>query len=159
MLLVTRNAPDQDLWNGDIGLIDETTSGLRALFPDGHGGVRSLSAGRLPSHESAVAMSVHKSQGSEFDEVDLVLGDRSSPIMTRELFYTGVTRAREAIRVFASAPAIRAMMARRIVRELRRQYLDRNLALQRTVPRPVDLSHAADAEAVADLISLESVTR
>ncbi|MCR9094095.1 MAG: exodeoxyribonuclease V subunit alpha [bacterium] len=117
MLLVTRNAPDQDLWNGDIGLIDETTNGLRALFPDGHGGVRSLSAGRLPSHESAVAMSVHKSQGSEFDEVDLVLGDRSSPIMTRELFYTGVTRAREAIRVFASAPAIREMMARRIVRD------------------------------------------
>lgn len=117
MLLVTRNAPDQDLWNGDIGLIDETTKGLRALFPDGHGGVRSLSAGRLPSHESAVAMSVHKSQGSEFDEVDLVLGDRSSPIMTRELFYTGVTRARHAIRVFASIDAIRAMMGRRIERE------------------------------------------
>ena len=85
--------------------------------PDGHGGVRSLSAGRLPTHESAVAMSVHKSQGSEFDEVDLVLGDRSSPIMTRELFYTGVTRARTAIRVFASVEAIRAMMSRRIVRE------------------------------------------
>jgi exodeoxyribonuclease V alpha subunit len=117
MLLVTRNAPDQDLWNGDVGLIDETSKGLRALFPDGHGGVRSLSAGRLPSHESAVAMSVHKSQGSEFDEVDLVLGDRSSPIMTRELFYTGVTRARETLRVFASAEAIRAMMARRIVRD------------------------------------------
>ncbi len=117
MLLVTRNAPDQDLWNGDIGLIADTAKGLRALFPDGHGGVRSLSAGRLPSHESAVAMSVHKSQGSEFDEVDLVLGDRSSPIMTRELFYTGVTRARRAIRVFASSEAIRAMMARRIVRD------------------------------------------
>ena len=67
--------------------------------------------------ESAVAMSVHKSQGSEFDEVDLVLGDRSSPIMTRELFYTGVTRARTAIRVFASVEAIRTMMSRRIVRE------------------------------------------
>lgn len=117
MLLVTRNAPDQDLWNGDIGLIEQTEGGLRALFPDGHGGVRSLSAGRLPTHESAVAMSVHKSQGSEFDEVDLVLGDRSSPIMTRELFYTGVTRARTAIRVFASVEAIRMMMSRRIVRE------------------------------------------
>ena len=117
VLLVTCNAPDRDLWNGDIGLIEQTDGGLRALFPDGHGGVRSLSAGRLPAHESAVAMSVHKSQGSEFGEVDLVLGDRSSPIMTRELFYTGVTRAREAIRVFASVEAIRAMMSRRIVRE------------------------------------------
>ncbi len=117
MLLVTRNAPDQDLWNGDIGLVDETTSGLRALFPDGHGSFRSLSVGRLPSHESAIAMSVHKSQGSEFDEVDLVLGDRASPIMTRELFYTGVTRARTAIRIFASVDALRAMMTRRIVRD------------------------------------------
>lgn len=117
MLLVTQNAPDQDLWNGDIGLVDETTKGLRALFPDGHGSVRSLSVGRLPSHESAIAMSVHKSQGSEFDEVDLVLGDRASPIMTRELFYTGVTRAREGIRIFASVEALRAMMARRMVRD------------------------------------------
>ena len=117
MLLVTRNAPDQDLWNGDIGLVDETARGLRALFPDGHGQVRALSVGRLPSHESAIAMSVHKSQGSEFDEVDLVLGDRASPIMTRELFYTGVTRAREGIRIFASVEALRAMMARRIVRD------------------------------------------
>ena len=114
--LVARLTPLVDFQRFNIGLIDETAAGLRALFPDGHGGVRSLSAGRLPSHESAVAMSVHKSQGSEFDAVDLVLGDRSSPIMTRELFYTGVTRARDSIRVFASVEAIRAMMSRRIVR-------------------------------------------
>ncbi len=117
LLLVTRNAPDQDLWNGDVGLIDESDSELRAIFPDGRGGVRRLSAGRLPSHESAIAMSVHKSQGSEFDEVDLVLGDRPSPIMTRELFYTGVTRARRRLRVHASDEAIRAMIERRIVRD------------------------------------------
>ena len=85
LLLVTRNAPDQDLWNGDVGLVEETDAGLRALFPDGAGGVRALSAGRLPTHESAIAMSVHKSQGSEFDVVDLVLGDSASPLMTREL--------------------------------------------------------------------------
>jgi len=117
MLLVTRNAPDQDLWNGDVGLIEETNDGLRALFPDGAGGVRALSAGRLPNHESAIAMSVHKSQGSEFDAVDLVLGDRPSPIMTRELFYTGVTRARKTLRVHASAASIRAMIERRIERD------------------------------------------
>ena len=117
MLLVTRNAPDQDLWNGDVGLVEETEAGLRALFPDGAGGVRALSAGRLPTHESAIAMSVHKSQGSEFDTVDLVLGDRPSPIMTRELFYTGVTRARTTLRVHASAAAIRAMVERRIHRD------------------------------------------
>jgi len=117
LLLVTQNAPDQDLWNGDVGLVEETAAGLRALFPDGAGGVRAMAAGRLPSHESAIAMSIHKSQGSEFDFVDLVLGDFASPIMTRELFYTGVTRARTTLRVHASESAIRAMMGRRIQRD------------------------------------------
>ena len=117
MLLVTRNAPDQDLWNGDVGLIEETGQGLRALFPDGAGGVRALSAGRLPSVESAIAMSVHKSQGSEFDVVDLVLGEAASPLMTRELLYTGVTRARRQLRIHASEPALRAMIERRIQRD------------------------------------------
>ena len=114
---MTQNAPDQDLWNGDVGLIEETDVGLRALFPDGMGGVRAMAAGRLPSHESAIAMSIHKSQGSEFDFVDLVLGDFASPIMTRELLYTGVTRARTTLRVHASESAIRAMIGRRIQRD------------------------------------------
>ena len=98
-------------------MVEQTELGLRALFPDGAGGVRTISAGRLPSHESAIAMSVHKSQGSEFDVVDLVLGDRPSPVMTRELFYTGVTRARTTLRVHASVAAIRAMVNRRIRRD------------------------------------------
>ncbi|MFK7898092.1 MAG: exodeoxyribonuclease V subunit alpha [Myxococcota bacterium] len=117
MLLVTRNAPEQDLWNGDVGLIEETEGELRALFPDGAGGVRTLSAGRLPDHESAIAMSVHKSQGSEFDTVDLVLGDVASRLMTRELLYTGVTRAREKLRIHASPTVIREAVARRVSRD------------------------------------------
>ena len=117
MLLVTRNAPEQDLWNGDVGLVEETELGLRALFPDGSGGVRLLSPGRLPEHESAIAMSVHKSQGSEFDTVDLVLGDVASRLMTRELLYTGVTRARERLRIHASTEVIREAVGRRISRD------------------------------------------
>jgi exodeoxyribonuclease V alpha subunit len=117
MLLVTHNAPDQDLWNGDVGLVEQTGAGLRALFPDGAGGVRVLSPGRLPSHESAIAMSVHKSQGSEFDVVDLVLGDMVSRLMTRELLYTGVTRARERLRIHASPAVIRAALDRRVQRD------------------------------------------
>ena len=117
LLLVTRNAPEQDLWNGDVGLVEETPTGLRALFPAPSGGVRSLAAGRLPAHESAIAMSVHKSQGSEFDEVDLVLGAKASPLMTRELLYTGVTRARERLRLHASEAVLRTAIARRIERD------------------------------------------
>jgi exodeoxyribonuclease V alpha subunit len=117
MLLVTQNAPDQDLWNGDVGLIEETPLGLRAFFPDGLGGVRALSAGRLPAHESAIAMSVHKSQGSEFDLVDLVLGRVTSRLMTRELLYTGVTRARSRLRIHASEAVLRQAVERRVARD------------------------------------------
>lgn len=117
LLLVTRNAPEQDLWNGDVGLVEEIGGGLRAIFADAKGGVRTLSAGRLPSYESAIAMSVHKSQGSEFDRVELVLGDRASGLMTRELLYTGVTRARERLCLHASEEAIRVSLGRRVERD------------------------------------------
>jgi exodeoxyribonuclease V alpha subunit len=117
MLLITRNAPDQDLWNGDVGLIEETQQGLRAIFPDGRGGVRTLSAGRMPAHESAIAMSVHKSQGSEFDVIDLVLGDVTSRLMTRELLYTGVTRARLRLNIHASENVLRDAVERRVARD------------------------------------------
>jgi exodeoxyribonuclease V alpha subunit len=62
-------------------------------------------------------MSVHKSQGSEFDIVDLVLGTTASRLMTRELLYTGVTRARERLCIHASADAIRETLARRVQRD------------------------------------------
>jgi exodeoxyribonuclease V alpha subunit len=128
MILVTRNAPEQGLWNGDVGLIDETSAGLRALFLDPDrdpdkaadpdlGGVRAFSSGRLPAHESAIAMSVHKSQGSEFDGVELVLGDLGSRLMTRELLYTGVTRARTRLRIHASEAVLREAIARRVRRD------------------------------------------
>jgi exodeoxyribonuclease V alpha subunit len=117
MLLITRNAPDQDLWNGDVGLIEETQQGLRAIFSDGRGGVRTLSAGRMPAHESAIAMSVHKSQGSEFDVIDLVLGDVTSRLMTRELLYTGVTRARLRLNIHASENVLRDAVERGVARD------------------------------------------
>ncbi len=117
MLLITQNAPDQGLWNGDVGLVERLPAGLRALFPDPEGGVRTLSLARLPAHESAIAMSVHKSQGSEFEQIDLVLGTRVSRLMTRELLYTGITRAREGLCIHASEEVVRAAIARRARRD------------------------------------------
>jgi len=117
LVLVTRNAPAQSLWNGDVGLVERLPEGLRALFPDPKGGVRSLSLARLPAHESAIAMSVHKSQGSEFRTVDLVLAPHPTRLMTRELLYTGITRARERLRIHASEAVLRAAIARRARRD------------------------------------------
>ena len=71
---------------------------------------------RLPEHETAYAMTVHKSQGSEFDKVCLLLSDRDSPVLTRELLYTGITRAKGAVEIGTTESVFRAAVSRRIER-------------------------------------------
>ena len=118
-LLVTRNDDALRLYNGDVGLVapDPDADGrLRAFFPGAEGRPRAFAPPRLPPHETVFAMSVHKSQGSEFDAVAVVLPAEGSPILTRELLYTAVTRARRRVVVYASDEAIRAAVARRAER-------------------------------------------
>ncbi len=95
-VLVTENAYDVRLLNGDVGLVLPTATGVAVVFPGERAGeVREVAPSRLPPHEGALAMTVHKAQGSQFDRVALVLAGRDSPIQTRELVYTGVTRAKD----------------------------------------------------------------
>lgn len=82
------------LFNGDIGLCLATPDGLRVFFEAAPGQYRSLAPGRLPAHEPAWAMTVHQSQGSEFENVLLVLPEMVTPVLNRPLIYTAVTRAR-----------------------------------------------------------------
>ena len=86
-VLITANDYTLRLFNGDVGIIlfDHKEKGLRAFFPAPEGALRKVSPMRLPQHETAFAMTVHKSQGSEFDHVLLMLPDRDSPVLTREL--------------------------------------------------------------------------
>jgi exodeoxyribonuclease V alpha subunit len=103
-ILVTENDYALELFNGDIGVIgrDESSQQLTAAFP-GHGNaIRRLPPAQLPAHETVFAMSVHKSQGSELDEVALILPEQSSPVLTRELIYTAITRARSRVVIFGS---------------------------------------------------------
>jgi exodeoxyribonuclease V alpha subunit len=101
-VLVTHNDYDLGLMNGDIGIAFElpveegAPPVLRVAFPasDGSGGVKWVSPSRLQGVETVFALTVHKSQGSEFTHAALVLPDTYSPILTRELVYTGITRAR-----------------------------------------------------------------
>jgi exodeoxyribonuclease V alpha subunit len=98
-VMVTRNDYMLGLMNGDVGialevLTDEGATTLRVAFPAGQGGVRWVLPSRLESVETAFAITVHKSQGSEFVHAALVLPDRPSPVLTRELVYTAVTRAK-----------------------------------------------------------------
>ena len=96
-IMITRNDYNLKLFNGDIGIIlPEKESGEpRAFFPGPDNTLRQFLPLRLPEHETAYALTVHKSQGSEFDRVLLVLPDRDSPVLSRELLYTGITRARK----------------------------------------------------------------
>ena len=116
-VMVTVNDHVQQLFNGDVGLVLEDDRGrLRVFFPDGQGGIRAILPGRLPAHETVHAMTIHKSQGSEFDEVILVLPEEESPVVTRELLYTGITRARNRVILCASEAAVKKAVSRRMER-------------------------------------------
>ncbi len=93
-VIVTRNDYDLRIFNGDIGVALETAAGLRVFFEDADGHIRGFAPARLPEHETVYAMTVHKSQGSEFDEIVLALPDTESPVLDRPLIYTAITRAR-----------------------------------------------------------------
>ena len=102
-VLVTVNDPGTGLANGDVGLVlprlDPAVPGGRSVAFVGPDGLRYLPPARLPAHETVFAMTVHKSQGSEFWHTALVLPLRPSRVLTRELIYTGATRAREVLSV------------------------------------------------------------
>jgi exodeoxyribonuclease V alpha subunit len=93
-VMVNRNDYNLKLMNGDVGLCLPHVNGLRVAFPDGSGGIHWVLPSRLDAVESVFTMTVHKSQGSEFDHVCLVLPDQSVAVLTRELLYTGITRAK-----------------------------------------------------------------
>lgn len=107
-VMVTRNDYATGVYNGDIGLVlpdPERSSSLRVYFSDG-GQVRSVLATRLRNVETAFAMTVHKSQGSEFSHTVLVLPREASSVLARELVYTGITRARQRFTLLTPNPGV-----------------------------------------------------
>ncbi len=107
-VMVTRNDYATGVYNGDIGLVlpdPERSASLRVYFSDG-GQVRSVLATRLRNVETAFAMTVHKSQGSEFSHTALVLPREASSVLARELVYTGITRARQRFSLLTPNPGV-----------------------------------------------------
>jgi exodeoxyribonuclease V alpha subunit len=118
-IMITRNDYDLHLFNGDVGVIltdPVIDNERRAFFMDADGKLRKFHPLRLPEHETVYAMTVHKSQGSEFSRIALILPDRHSPVLTRELIYTGITRARENVTLYSTEEIFRTAVARRIER-------------------------------------------
>jgi exodeoxyribonuclease V alpha subunit len=118
-LLIMRNDYDLELFNGDSGVVwpdPEAGHELRVYFPGAEGVLKKFHPLRIPEHETLYAMTVHKSQGSEFDEVLLVLPDRDAPVLTRELIYTALTRARKKVTIWGREEILRTAISRRTER-------------------------------------------
>ena len=115
-IMVTRNNYSVGLYNGDVGVIVPDESGAPVgAFSDG-GSFRLLPTMRLENVESVHALTIHKSQGSEYDEVVVVLPNESSQILTRELFYTGVTRTKQKLTIIGSEAVVRSAVSQAIRR-------------------------------------------
>lgn len=115
-LLITRNDDELRLYNGDTGVVIAGAPDRLAAAFERDGEIVTLAPSRLASVETVYAMTIHKSQGSQFDVTAVVLGDPTSRILTRELLYTAVTRARRKLILVADATALQAAVQRPVAR-------------------------------------------
>jgi exodeoxyribonuclease V alpha subunit len=119
-VLITCNDYSLELFNGDIGITlpepDSKSKDLYVYFSGVSGKPRRFLPYRLPEHETAYAMTVHKSQGSEFESALLILPNQDYPVLTREMLYTGITRAKNHISIWGEKEIIKATILRRINR-------------------------------------------
>jgi exodeoxyribonuclease V alpha subunit len=120
-ILISQNDYQLQLYNGDVGILlpdaaTENPDQLWAWFIGKENTLRRFAPARLPQHEAAYAMTVHKSQGSEFDRVLFILPDRDAPVLSRELIYTGLTRARSQVELWWNEAVFLEAVARRAER-------------------------------------------
>jgi len=110
-VMVTENDASRRLFNGDIGVVIDRDGALEVVLPEGDG-VRSVPRVHLGRVETVHALTIHKSQGSEFDRVIVVLPSADSLLATRELLYTAITRARSSVTLIGSLDTVLAALAR-----------------------------------------------
>lgn len=116
-IMIQRNDSTLGLFNGDIGIMLNNDEGeMKAFFQLPDGKLKAIQPSRLPQHETAYVMTVHKSQGSEFTHTALVLPDKFSPVVSRELLYTALTRAKKKLSLYASESMVRMAIQTRIQR-------------------------------------------
>jgi len=117
-VMVTQNNASMQLYNGDIGLClyDKEAEKLAVYFLCSDGSVKKVLPSRVPEHETVFAMTIHKSQGSEFEECLCVLPDTINPVLTKELIYTAITRAKNKLKISGSYAVFSQAIQRRVVR-------------------------------------------
>jgi exodeoxyribonuclease V alpha subunit len=118
-VLVTQNNPALHLYNGDIGIClpDTSQNGkLMVFFQRPDGSVKNYLPSRIAQCETVFAMTIHKSQGSEFEEVLIVLPDNINPVLTKELLYTAITRAKKTVKLVANENVVKACIQQKVSR-------------------------------------------
>ncbi len=127
-IMITQNSYGKGLFNGDTGITLIRDGEVKVFFPSVEGGLstadgsneyKSFSPVRLPAHEATWAMTIHKSQGSEFNQVVLILPHEEMPLLTRQLIYTGITRAKEQVSIVASEGVLVAGVKSEVVKATR----------------------------------------
>ncbi|MFZ4701843.1 MAG: ATP-binding domain-containing protein, partial [Candidatus Methylumidiphilus sp.] len=111
-IMVTRNDYGLRLFNGDVGVCLRVDGELRVCFEDAEGKLRTLAPARLPEYVPAYAITVHKSQGSEFDQALFLLPEIVSPVLNRPLVYTAVTRAKHRAEIWGGREMLAAAINR-----------------------------------------------
>lgn len=120
-VIVRQNDYSLGLFNGDVGLVvprrlPDGSPGLQVVFPGVDGGARYVAPTRLPQHDTVFAMTIHSSQGSEFEHVMVVLPAESSTVLSRELIYTAVTRAAKRMTMVGSRAVLETALMTRLER-------------------------------------------
>ncbi|TCS41117.1 exodeoxyribonuclease V subunit alpha [Reinekea marinisedimentorum] len=115
-VMVTQNHYGLKLYNGDIGLLWPNDEGHLMVWFEAENGYRAVTPGRLPAFETVYAMTIHKTQGSEFDHVVVVLPGEKSSLLNRELIYTGLTRAKLTVTVVGAATVWQQGVSQRVER-------------------------------------------
>jgi exodeoxyribonuclease V alpha subunit len=119
-LMITQNDHNRKLYNGDVGMVLKVLGELKACFiTDGH--LKAISRAQLPAHETCYALTIHKSQGSEYGHVLVILpadlaAARNNPVLTRELVYTAVTRAKKSIDLWCGEGVLEMVVAKNLQR-------------------------------------------
>lgn len=116
-VMIARNDSTLGLFNGDIGIaMPDEEGALKVFFPLPDGSIKAVLPSRLPPHDTAWAMTVHKSQGSEFEHTLLVLPVQYTPVLTRELVYTAITRAKQRLTLYAETHVLHSAVKMRTLR-------------------------------------------
>ncbi|MCG7532101.1 exodeoxyribonuclease V subunit alpha [Psychrobium sp. MM17-31] len=113
-VMITSNDHSLQLYNGDIGIVlpdfdGDERSPNRVYFKMADGSIKSFLPSRLPDCDTVYAMTIHKSQGSEFEHVVMAMPETFSPLLTKELLYTGITRAKKSVEIFSDAGILQKM--------------------------------------------------